>query len=404
MWALTLSTLTPTAAPGRDTEALFREARRRRRQRRVGWVLVGVLVIAATTLVAASRQTPPPARAGQRTPTSRGALAPRTPANIVGWTSTSKLVVISSHTGRLVRTLASDVSIFAPGLPIVSVAPDGTVFFESATPSTVNPNSDQGDQILSVPITGGVVRDLGPGSDPQVSPNGRFLAYISPDPVGEPGEAPFLVPPVGIDIARLSSGTIGATRTVAPGPAQVNQGASDLSWSSDSRQVSFDLLNPATNVTTAWTINAAAAPTSLASATEIVLQTSGLTWNGYWGKNENGADIGLGTLDSGSGRQEIVSVNPSTGRVIDRLFHVPDEVCTATFPGSPPGCSSLFSNDVIGDSAGTDVLVAGAIPFVDGSVTTSGAAHLYRWHVGDRAPTRLLNQVLVASWGPPKAS
>ena len=221
------------------------------------------------------------------------------------------------------RTLASNVSIFAPGLPNVSVAPDGTVFFESAEPSSPHTDLDTGDQILSVPITGGPVRDIAAGSDPQVSPNGRFLAFISPDPAGAPGEAPYLVPPVGISIATLSrGGTITGVRTLPPGPAQVNQGASDLSWSGDSKDLSFDLLDPTTNATTPWTIPIAGSNT-LAVARQITLQESGLTWNGYWGRNRQGAPQGLGVLTSASGHQEVVSINPATGRPTDRLFAVP---------------------------------------------------------------------------------
>jgi hypothetical protein len=207
-----------------------------------------------------------------------------------------------------------------------------------------------------------------------------------------------LVPPVGIDIASLSAGTIGAVRLVAPGPAQMNEGAGDLSWSSDSRQLSLDLLNPETNVTTAWTIDANTLPSSLASATEIPLHRSGLSWSGYWGQSKGGANIGLGVLSSRSGRQEVVTINPSTGGVTGRLFRIPAEVCTAT--PAPTGCSSDFDNDVIGDSAGANVLVAGAIPFVEGIPTTSGKTYLYSWNIGDRAPTRVADQILVASWGP----
>jgi len=403
---LTLTSPVRTPAPEPDAEALFKEARRRRQRRRLGWVVVLLLVVAAATLVVVGRRTsspPPPASqlasAGRHAGTSRAAPASALPADIVGWTSTFKLVVISAHSGRVLRTLASDVSIFAPGVPIVSVAPDGTVFFESATPSPENPNVAQGDQILSAPINGGPIRDLGAGSDPQVSPDGKFLAFISPVPAGTSGEAPYLVPPVGIEIATLSAGTIGAVHTLGPGPGHVNEGASDLSWSSDSRQLSMDLLNPETNTTTAWTIDASASPSSLASATEIPLHPAGLTWNGYWGQSKSGANVGLGVLASRSDGQEVVTVNPSTGRVTGRLFRVPAAVCTAA-AATPGGCFSDFANSVIGDSAGANVLVAGAIPLVEGSPTTSGTAYLYRWSVGARAPTRVADQILVASWGP----
>jgi hypothetical protein len=336
------------------------------------------------------------------------ALSTGTPREIVGWTSSHKVVVVSTATGRVVRTLASNVAIFAPGLPNVSVAPGGTVYFESAEPTTSNEAIDTGDQIFSVPITGGAARDIAAGSDPQVSPNGRFLAFISPDPAGPAGEAPYLVPPVGIDIATLSSaGTITQVLTLSPGPAQLNQGASDLSWSNDSDQLSFDLLNPSTNVTTSWTAAVAGTDSgsdSLAAARQIHLRDAGLTWNGYWGRTQRGAARGLGVLTSASGRQEVVTINPSTGRVVDRLFAAPADVCTATFPSEAGGCNSDFSNQVIGDSTGSSVLVSGAIPFVDGTPTTSGKALLYRWSVGAPAPVRLTPQVLVATWGPPPAS
>lgn len=380
--------LTTPSVP--DAEALFKEARRRRRRRRALWALLVVLVaVVVTALIATSGPRPSAVTTSRHALSSRQASALDTPTEIVGWTTAFKVVVLSAHTGRTVRTLATDVSILAPGIPNVSVAPNGIVYFESATPSPLDTNATQGDQIFSVPIGGGPVRLLGSGSDPQVSPNGKYLAFIAPEPAGVAGEAPYLVPPVGIDIATLSSGSVGSVRTLEPGPAQLNQGASDLSWSSNSRQLSFNLLNPSTNSTTVWTISATTS-TSLAEATPIPLHPSGLTWNGYWGEGKDGTSIGLGMLHSGSGSQEVVSINPSTGRVIDPLFRVRGEV----FPD--------FSNNLIGDSSGTNVLVAGVTPLVEGSPTTSGAVILYRWRVGDRVLTKVANQIDVASWGPPK--
>ena len=195
------------------------------------------------------------------------------------------------------------------------------------------------------------------------------------------------MPPVGIDIATLSSGSVETVRTLEPGPVQRNQGASDLSWSSNSLRLSFNLLNPNANVTTAWTL-AATTSTSLAQATQIPLHTAGLTWNGYWGDAKDGTSIGLGVLHSGSGGLEVVSINPSTGRVVGRLFRIHGEI----FPD--------FSNNVRGDSSGANVLVAGVTSLVDGTPTTSGAVTLYRWQVGDRAPTEVANQIDVAAWGP----
>jgi hypothetical protein len=253
---------------------------------------------------------------------------------------------------------------------------------------------------LTVPITGGRVSDIAAGSDPQVSPNGQFLAFIAPGPAGQAGEAPYLVPPVGIDIATLGpGGVISRVHTLGPGPAQLNEGASDLSWSNDSVQLSFDLLNPTTNVTTSWTVPINGAVTSLASARPISLHQTGLTWNGYWGASRSGTPVGLGVLTLASGGQQIVTIDPETGRVMNRLFSITAAICTAAPNARNAGCSSDFSNEVIGDAAGTSVLVAGATPLIDGSPTTSGRTFLYRWSMGDHAPARVTSQILVASWG-----
>jgi hypothetical protein len=386
-FAVTVVSPRPTDPSPPETEVLFKEARRRRRQRRLGWIVVMLLIAGTTAVVASSRQSPGHPGTGRPSTTSGRAVAPRIPADVVGWTSGFKVVVVSTHTGQVVRTLVSHVSVFAPGIPNVSVAPNGTVFFESATPSPHDTTVVGGDQILSVPITGGPVHDLGPGSDPQISPNGKFLAFIAPDPQGAAGEAPYLVPPVGIDIATLSAGSIGTVKTFEPGPQQLDRGASDLSWSSNSQRLSFNLLDSNTNVTTAWTLPLDTTAQTLAGATEIPLHSAALSWNGYWGTHD-GAEVGLGVLHSGAGRLDIVTVNPTSGAIIDRLFRVRG----ADF--------SDFSNDVIGDSAGTSVLVAGVTPFVDGTPTTSGKVLLYQWKVGETNPRRLSDQVEVASWGP----
>ncbi len=192
------------------------------------------------------------------------------PATIVGWSASADLVVVSTKTGQVERTLDSNVSTFAPGIPSVSVAPDGTVYFESATSSTVPAESTSGDQILSVSLSGGPVHDLGAGSDPQVSPDGNELAYIAADPQGAAGEAPYLVPPVGIVIASVSpTGILETERTLEPGPAQVNQGAMDLSWSSDSASLSFDLYDPTNQTSSTWMVSVGPEVTSLAGARRV---------------------------------------------------------------------------------------------------------------------------------------
>jgi hypothetical protein len=404
--------LPPAAVPMTDTEALFKEARRRRRRRRLVWALAlataGLLagVVASTALPSApSVHRTVPARTPSR-PTVRPPenLPPTAPSQIVGWAANSTLVVISTRSGGIVRTLASDVSVFAPGLPSVSVAPSGTVYFESATPEYAAADATGGDQILSVPIGGGPVRDLGGGSDPQVSPDGRSLAFISPEPAGTAGEPPYLVPPQGIVIATVSpSGALRTVRTLEPGSSQVDQGASDLSWSPDGRTLSFDLYDGATFRTTAWTVPVSPSVSSLAAASEIAL-AKGLTWAGFLGARGTGAQMGIGVESAPpGGRQSIVTIDPTTGRATARLFRVPSAVCAAITVTGPDECAADFSDPVAVDASGSFVLVAGTIPYADGALTTSGATDLYVWHRGATAPLRLNGSVEVATWGPAPA-
>jgi hypothetical protein len=379
-------------------EALFREARRRRRRRQFGWLVI-CLVAAIVATVSFSEFTHNHAGRGRQITVSKGVSLARIPKEIVGWME-NRLAVVATSSGSVVRTLATNVSVFAPGSPSVSVAPDGMVFFDSTPMATSDGHPSSGDQIYSVPIVGGPVRDITAGSDPEVSPNGRLLAFIAPDPTGE---APYLVSKVGIDIATLSSGgSIDNIRALAPSAAQLNQGASDLSWSPDSRQLSFLLLNPSTNVTTSWTVSTGGAVQSLAAAQQIQLRQPGLSWNGYWGSMQNGAPRGLGVLTSTTGGQEVVTINPATGQVATRLFKTPATVCTSTSPSpSSGGCSSDFSNAVVGDGTGKGILLAGVIPFAYGVTGISSQdQYLYIWNPENRLPVRSARQVLVAAWGP----
>ena len=378
-------------------EALFKEARRRRRRRLFGWLVICLVAAVAATVIF-SGFTHHRAGHGRQITVSKGVSLARIPQEIVGWMG-GRLAVVATNSGRVVRTLATDVSVFAPGSPNVSVAPDGMVYFDSTPMVASDGHRSSGDQIYSVPIDGGPVRDITAGSGPEVSPNGRYLAFIGPGPTGE---APYLVSKVGIDIAALSSGgSIDNIRTLAPSAAQLNQGASDLSWSADSRQLSFILLNPSTDVTTSWSLSTAGDAQSLAVAKQIQLRQPGLTWNGYWGSMQNGAPRGLGILTSATGGQEVVTINPATGQVASRLFKTPATVCTSTTSHSSGGCSSEFSNEVVGDGAGTGVLLAGVIPFAYGDTGISPQEqYLYIWNPENRLPTRLARQVLVAAWGP----
>jgi hypothetical protein len=84
-----------------------------------------------------------------------------------------RIEVVSSTTGRLIRTLAPDAGLnrFTPQ---PAVSPGGTVYFDEAD----NVSGIPGEQILSVPLSGGHVTVVANGHDPAVSPDGHFLAYL----------------------------------------------------------------------------------------------------------------------------------------------------------------------------------------------------------------------------------
>src|SRR5687768_12762220 len=96
-----------------------------------------------------------------------------------------KVVVLSSLDGMLVRTLAEGAE-SAKGL---SVSPDGTTaYFTRADPDTrcgdrptddIARYADSGRafQIVSVPIEGGPITVVASGASPELSPDGRLLAY-----------------------------------------------------------------------------------------------------------------------------------------------------------------------------------------------------------------------------------
>jgi hypothetical protein len=383
-----------------DVEVLFKEAKIRQRRRRLGWLVVAICVAATTTLLIAWVR-------GSRTPAQRTherplrALLPAgTPGEIVAWTSNHNVVVISTRTGAIVRTLASDVAVLAPGLPDLSVSPQGEVFFNSAPIAGVSPPNAQGDQIFSVPITGGPVQEVAAGFFPQVSPNGKFLAYVASNGAGE---APYMLPSGGITIATLMGNDFSNVQTLHPDAVQTGQGASDLSWSSDSDDLSLSLLSGATNATTSWTIALASADGSLGSAHQIPLPP-GVSWSGDWTRGTD-EQVGIGVLTGPpvdppldlAGSQAIVTIDPFTGKALRHLFAIKGTaVCTSSVPAN---CFADFVNPLSVDVAGTSVLIGGAIPLSYGSVSTSGASYLYRWSVGDPRPMRLTASVLVATWG-----
>jgi len=158
-----------------SAQALFEEARRLRRRRyRRGGILVTIIGMIAATIVVTlghtggSRATPPRVQSEPPTPTRTATI----PQEVVVWRS-FRIEVVSSTTGRLIRTLAPDAGLnrFTPQ---PAVSPGGTVYFDEAD----NVSGIPGEQILSVPLSGGHVTVVANGHDPAVSPDGHFLAYL----------------------------------------------------------------------------------------------------------------------------------------------------------------------------------------------------------------------------------
>jgi hypothetical protein len=385
-----------------DPQALIEEARRlqRRRWRRIGTGMLALVVVVALVVTGImhghGRPSAPSGAAAVRSHRSPASTAGM-PSAVVAWTDYNRLVVLSSRTGTYLRTLATNVEIASPGLPNLSVAADGMVYFDDSSQSGE-------DEIYRVPIGGGSARLVTAGYDPQVSPNGHELAFIAPEPGGQ---VPYLDPSGGLAIGQISPEGLTDLRILKPTEQQLNQGIMQLSWSPDSQQLSFDQLNGTLDRTSFWRIPVNRHVTSLGAARQIPLGSPSLTWNGYWGGHLAGVpDAGLGVLTSRNGTQKVVTINPATGLQVSTLFTVPGDVCVALSMSAPPlegpgqVCSYQFNETVVGDTSGADVLIAGTTKFSPATGAKSAPA-LYRWNSRNGSIVRLQSGVDLATWGLP---
>jgi hypothetical protein len=244
---------------------------------------------------------------------------------------------------------------------------------------------------------------MSPGYDPAISPDGRTLAFVASNGVGE---APYQLANGGIELAHLNGSEITGVRILHPTGTMVGAGFSNLSWSADSQTLSFDQLDPSNDVTSSWLLSGPNAKSSLASAVEIPLHPKGLAWGGFLGKGAKGEPLGIGVQTAVqdepplASSQKVVSIDPQTGAVVRTLFTLPAAICTSPSPSAPEDCDADFSNALDVDPAGSSVLVSGAIPLNYGQVSTSGLTYLFRRDTSSAKPVRLTSGVLVAAWGP----
>jgi hypothetical protein len=158
-------------------QAVIQEARRlRRHRRRQRGLIIGLVALVVTTGLFAlfnGGRTPRPSTGHRGEPTIAGPGS-ALPHEMVVWRGFN-IDVISSTSGHLIRTLATDIALFR-GAPHPTVSPEGTVYFDRGVEPTPNVPIEQ---IVSVPLRGGPVTVVANGHYPEVSPNGRFLAYVA---------------------------------------------------------------------------------------------------------------------------------------------------------------------------------------------------------------------------------
>ncbi len=335
------------------------------------------MVVAAITVTTyghtdRSRGTSSRAKSSATTSTHTTAI----PAELVVWRK-FRIEVVSSATGRLIRTLALD-----PGLnrftPQPAVSPGGTVYFDTAHDVDGIP----GEQILSVPLLGGQVTVVANGHDPAVSPDGRFLAYLTYADITNVGE--------GVVVKNLRTGTTMTWRYSTTGPD-----ITGLSWSPDSRAVSFTATTPAPDDRSlsvgAWVLSVSTPSGSLEEARKIPL-ASGMAWAGY----VNSVDgIGVSQLwgaTRGSSTFALSVVDARTGHVIARLPHVSGRLAVGNVFDGAEGTVRV-------DPSGQHLALV---------EVGSGGGALYRWTIGSKPnhisadPVRITSGVIGVAWVPTK--
>lgn len=354
---------------------LFEEARRRRWRRYRRWtsLIVGLSGVGAFILLTVARTGTQGGahRVGQGTQTTRLPLAPIPPEMVV-WRSNFRIDVISSTTGKLIRTLATDVALFR-GTPQPTASPSGTVYFDDAG---IAPN----ERILSVALSGGPISFVADGQDPAVSPNGRFLAYLTYVQVSPWPEA--------IVVRDLLTGTTKRWQYSANGPD-----ISRLTWAPDSQTLAFSGYSRSPDKQSltlgAWQLNVASPSGSLDVVQRLPLPT-GMEWVGFMSQGQGIVVSQHRETSRRSSTFTLSVLNTSTGRTIARLPSVHGQLGVDNVFDGAEGTVQL-------DLSAQHLAIVG---------TGSGNGTLYRWTIGDQPhhvssrPIAVATGVLGAAWAP----
>jgi hypothetical protein len=212
--------------------------------------LAGALA-AMSALAACGHSNPSPAVTVTVTPhassSASGSAAPAaaTPPAMVAVTKAGALVTLNPATGAITSALVARHVVGDE----ISVSRTGLVFFAVKRGCA--------DEIEEIPVAGGNVTELAPGTLPAVSPDGTKLAYAEEPTSDAPGcipNVPDIVTLYHLAIRALSSGATIRLPMVAPGqdsglPAPI----SHLSWAADSAHLAVSISSAQDNE--GWNLN-----------------------------------------------------------------------------------------------------------------------------------------------------
>jgi hypothetical protein len=286
------------------------------------------------------------------------------PSRIVVWTDYFKIEVLASRTGRLIRTLATDVAV-TRGLPTLAVSPAGIVYFDDAR----GPR----DFVLSVPLTGGPVTTIAEGRDPVLSRDGRLLAYWTYT------DRRALKQPVAVVVRDLAAGT---QRTWAF--SSYLREITNMSWSPGGRFLSFAgtkaVKNDTVTVRTAQVLDTRSTGT-LDDARPLPLG-QWVAWAGYL-TPDTGVGVIIGSDGTIRSSQGLVEVAVSNGRILRHLTSLPPHGLAVS------NALDGTENAIAVDRSGRYLLIAG---------TGNGSGEIFRWTFGMRRPFAVTSGAGPAAW------